>query len=188
MAFGASTSVVITGTPVVLTGDEFGAFEATASCPSNTYAVSGGGTTSDPSGNVVIESSNPSGGSSTTPATGWGVDFFVGNISTWPATTTLSAYVICGAVNTSVITGTPDVVTGDGYGAFEATASCPAGKYAVGGGGTTSDPSGNVVIESSSPSGGSSTSPATGWGVDFFLGNEYAWPPTTTLTAYVICG
>ncbi|WP_243437156.1 hypothetical protein [Streptomyces sp. FH025] len=67
------------------------------------------------------------------------------------------------------------VITASGIGT--ATATCPAGKFAVGGGfqGLSAD------IASSLPVGGSATTPATGWQVNTLV------LPLTEVTAFAVC-
>ena len=90
----ATSSFVVQGTSVSLdpnsgTGTPV---TATASCPSESYALGGGGDTSDPvSGSSSLTDSEPTGGSASAPATGWKVVYADGQGSSG----TVSSYVIC---------------------------------------------------------------------------------------------
>jgi hypothetical protein len=81
------------------------------------------------------------------------------------------------------VIGTATTFVLGNFGAYAASASCPAGKYAIGGGGDTTDVNpGDSTLMDSEPTGGS---PATGWMVNYSVNAFYSGG---SLTAYVICG
>ena len=149
---------------------------------SATYISTGSNTTDlvfDVSGYFVVASTGasgptgpqgPAGPSGPTGATGpSGPSGPAGSVAA-------SSIVIQGAANTYVL---------GNFGMWAATATCPAGEYAIGGGGDNSstDP-GDAVLKSSEPTGGSPTTPATGWTVVYSVDAYYSGG---SLTAFVVC-
>ncbi|MEI2730501.1 MAG: hypothetical protein V9G08_00520 [Dermatophilaceae bacterium] len=66
-----------------------GANGITVSCPAGSYAIGGGGYTTDPNARQYY--TRPLGGSSTAPATGWQWNWF----TTGGSTGTYTVYAIC---------------------------------------------------------------------------------------------
>jgi hypothetical protein len=85
-----ATGAVGTTSKVITTAGASANGLATSSCPTGDYAIGGGG--SSPTATDVLASSIPTGGSSTTPATGWSVKFTNAGAA---STATVSAYVVC---------------------------------------------------------------------------------------------
>ena len=184
MAFDASNSVVVTSAATTFVQANFGAYGASASCPFGMYAISGGGDTTDLNpGDSTLMDSEPTGGSTTSPATGWMVDY---SVNAFYSGGSITAYVVCGAVNSVVVTSAATTFVQANSGAYGASASCPFGMYAVGGGGDTTDINpGDSTLMDSEPTGGSTTSAATGWMVDYSVNAFYSGG---SITAYVVCG
>jgi hypothetical protein len=73
-------------------------FAATATCPTGTHAIGGGGDSTDLNpGDAVLQNSEPSGGSPTTAATGWTVNYGVmASLNGYPgAGGNITAFVVC---------------------------------------------------------------------------------------------
>ncbi len=84
---------MVTGGPLTFFITEVDDIQLTATCPVGTYAISGGGDSSDVNpGDVTLVSSEPTGGSLTSPATGWLVAYSFNAVNSGG---TLTPFVVC---------------------------------------------------------------------------------------------